>query len=43
LFILFNRLPMYVKLFGPKVKYNEQANEKVEKFRIKSRRSVNVA
>jgi len=31
------------KLLGPKVKYYKQASEKVEKFRIKFRRSVNVA
>jgi len=31
------------KLFGPKEKINKQVSEKVEKIRIKFRRSVNVA
>jgi len=31
------------KLIGPKVKCNKQAREKVEKFQIKFRRSVDVA
>jgi len=42
LFMLF-AIHRFTTLFGPKVKKNKQASEKVEKFRIKFRGSVNVA
>jgi len=37
------RIKQFEFEFGPKVKKNKQASEKVEKFCIKFRRSVNAA